>query len=177
MSADHENKQKETAELLKSAMAGIVKLEKECDVWKAKSIKYKEIAARGQRMVEKRCSISLGPSSEVLAQTQALLEKERKLKGELNEQVRTLEHKLKQNENEFSNQLSEEKSQWMLNLASKEADHELKLKELEQEMLEKDKQIKVGVFFICLFVFDNFYCLIFRYLNPSLKFIAVRLSS
>ena len=124
-------------------MAAIAKLEKECDVWKAKSIKYKEIAARGQRMVEKRCSINLGPSSEVLAQTQLLLEKERKLKGELNEQVRTLEHKIKHNEKDFTNQLSEEKSQWMVNLASKEADHQLRLKEFEQEILEKDKQIKV----------------------------------
>ena len=145
VSADHEAKLKETTELLNSAMSGITKLEKECDVWKAKSVKYKEIAARGQRMVEKRCSISLGPSSEVLAQTQHLLEKERKLKADLNAQIRALESKIKHNENEFSNQLSEEKSEWMLNLASKEADHHLELKEFEQEILEKKKEIKVRI--------------------------------
>ena len=54
---DLKNKLDENSELLQSSMKVIDNLEKECNMWKTKSAKYKEIAARGHRMVEKRCSL------------------------------------------------------------------------------------------------------------------------
>lgn len=47
----------ETDELLKSTMKAVDDLEKECALWKAKSAKYKEMATRGHRLIERRSSV------------------------------------------------------------------------------------------------------------------------
>ena len=75
---------------------------------------------------------------------QQQLDKERKLKSELSEQISQLEKRVRQSENNLSNRLAEEETQLKIKFAGREAELRLQLKELEDKVVcEKERRIKV----------------------------------
>jgi len=75
---------------------------------------------------------------------QQQLDKERKLKSELSEQISQLEKRVRQSENNLSNRLAEEETQLKIKFAGREAELRLQLKELEDKVVhEKEQRIKV----------------------------------
>ena len=114
-------------------------------MWKSKSVKYKEMAARGHRMVEKRCSIVAPVNNDlVVSQLNKQLEQERQLKADLNERVALLENRMRQSENNLSNRLAEEEANWKIRSATKETELRMQLRDMEDKILrEKEHRIKV----------------------------------
>lgn len=132
------------AELLKTAMETVTKLEEDCNYWKARSSKYKELAARGHRVGEKRASICVAPSNELLIQTQQQLEKERTLKTELKERIQELEDRIRNSESDFAKRLDDEERRWITQSTDREAEYQGKISELEEKILkQKENRIKV----------------------------------
>ena len=143
-SVQHEKE--EAKSCLKTAMQAVDKLEEDCERWRIKCSKYKEIAiaARGHRiMVEKRCSVSTVPN-ETLVNLQQQLESERQIKSDLKQQLAELKNSLAVSEDNLQNRLAEQETKWRRRLTCKEVELESQLKQLEDKVLaEKENRIKV----------------------------------
>lgn len=162
--SDTENQLAEQKELLKTSLVAVAKLEVDCDNWKTKSAKYKELAARGHRMGEKRASICVQqtpPSCDALSQTQLQLERERTAKSELMKRIQKLEDQLQKSESEYSKRLEEEERHWISQSNERECEYQEKISYLEDKILQqKENRIKViiqrkvknGLVFLTIFL-------------------------
>lgn len=147
--SDNESRVKELEELLRTSMQALKKLEEDCDNWKAKSRNYKELAARGHRVGEKRASICPTPLNEMLTQTQQQLDRERAQKTELKEKFEELEERLRNSEAEFKLRLEEEEQRWVTVSTDRESEFQAKIVDLEERILQqKENRIKVNESFL-----------------------------
>lgn len=143
--SDTQSKADELAELLKAALDTVAKLEEDCNHWKARSKQYKELAARGHRVGEKRASICVAPPTEALVQAQQQLERERNLKTELKEKIQELEDRIRSSEVDFGKRLEEEERRWITQSTDREAEYQGRIVDLEEKILkEKENRIKVS---------------------------------
>ena len=134
---------------MKTALDTVNKLERDCDTLKAKAEKYKELAARGHRMGEKRASICVQqtpPSNEALIQTQHQLERERTVKAELIKKIRELEDGLRKSEDNYNKRLEVEERRWIAQSNERESEYQEKISYLEEKIIqEKENRIKVNI--------------------------------
>lgn len=132
---------------MKTALETVTKLERDCDNLKAKAEKYKELAARGHRMGEKRASMCIQqtpPSNEALIQTQHQLERERAVKSELMKKIQELEDGFRKSEAEYNKRLEAEERQWISQSNERESEYLEKISYLEEKIIkEKENRIKV----------------------------------
>ena len=163
---DWEVKEEEYKELVKDTMKSVQKLQEESQHWKEKSVKYKEMAARGHLVGEKRASLCVGPSDESLSQIREQLERERAQKTELKEKIQILEDKLHQSEIEAGKRLEEEKRRWVTHSTDRENEFHLKIAHLEEKIVqEKENRIKVHEIFQFVYVATDLYLISFRNWN------------
>lgn len=138
----------EQKEILKTSLAAVAKLEGDCENWKVKSAKYKELAARGHRMGEKRASICIQqtpPSSDALIQTQLQLEREKTAKSELMKKIQELEDQIQKSEADYNKRLESEERRWISQLNERESENQEKISYLEDKILQqKENRIKVN---------------------------------
>lgn len=137
-------------------MGTTAKLEEDCNYWKARAVKYKDLSLRGQRVEEKRASVSFGPINEQLIQTQQQLEKERILKAELKTRIEVLEDRLRDSQVNFAKELEERERDWVVTSTERETEYQHKINDLEEKVLrQKENRIKVSYavcFCNCLFL-------------------------
>lgn len=125
-------------------MKTTTKLEDDSNYWKARATKYKELSVRGQRVDEKRASVSFGPINEQLIQTQQQLEKERILKADLKTKIEYLEDRLRESQTNFAKELEDKEKKWVITSTERETDYQLKIRDLEEKVLrQKENRIKV----------------------------------
>lgn len=115
---------------------------------KAKADKYKELAARGHRMGEKRASMCVQqtpPSHETLVHTQHQLERERTVKAELMKKIQELEDVLRKSEASYNKRLEAEERRWISQSNERESEYQEKISHLEEKIIqEKENRIKVN---------------------------------
>ena len=132
---------------MKTALDTVSKLERDYDNLKAKAEKYKEIAARGHRMGEKRASMcvqQIAPSNEALIQTQHQLERERTVKAELMKKMQEMEDDIRKSECNFNKRLEVEERRWISKYTERESEFQEKIFHLEDKIVkEKENRIKV----------------------------------
>lgn len=114
---------------------------------RAKSDKYKELAARGHRMGEKRASMCVQqtpPSSDALIQTQLQLEREKTVKNELMKKIQEMEDALRKSESNYNKRLEAEERRWISQSNERECEYQEKISHLEEKIIqEKENRIKV----------------------------------
>lgn len=126
-------------------MATTSKLEEDCKYWKVRAVKYKELSVRGQRVEEKRASVSFGPINEQLIQTQQQLEKERIVKADLKSKIEVLEDRLREAQTNFAKELEDKEKEWVITSTERETEYQHKISDLEDKVLrQKESRIKVS---------------------------------
>lgn len=141
---DTKGKADEKEELLKTALEAVRKLEEERKSWKSKCVQYKELAARGHRVGEKRASMCVSSQNEGLAQTQNQLDREKKSNAELKEKILELEHQIRVAKTDFDQRLEAEERRFAAHFSDREAEYQEKIVNLEEIILkQKENRIKV----------------------------------
>ena len=130
---------------MKTAMTTIETLEKDCTGWKAKAEKYKDIAARGHRVAEKRASVCFPPTNDALIQTQQQLEQEKMLNHKLNDNIHQLQDQIRKLIATHQQDLTAAESHWNNEFSKKEVEYHLTLDNLEEKII-RQKEMKIKVF-------------------------------
>ncbi len=151
MNSELKDKEEEYKELIQETMDSVVKVTEESKAWKEKAARYKELAARGHRVGEKRASMCIAPPNEALLQTQQQLERERAIKAELKEKIQILEDNFRKAEANFGKKFEEEERRWLTQSTDRENEFHAKIAHLEEKILkDKENRIKVRILTLSL---------------------------
>jgi len=138
-------------------MKTIDTLEKDCVGWKAKAEKYKDIAARGHRVAEKRASVCFAPINDALIQTQQQLEQEKLLTQKLNDKNHELQDQIRKLIATHEENLTSAQTRWNDEFSKKEEEYHQTLDNLEEKIIrQKENKIKVGLYFFLRLECDVF---------------------
>ena len=126
-------------------METVRKLEEERVQWKTKCVQYKELAARGHRVGEKRASMCISTPNDVLIQTQTQLDRERTLNAELKDKIQELQNQMRVSKSDFDQRLEAEERRLTAHFVDREAEYHEKIANLEDKIIkQKEHRIQVN---------------------------------